>query len=79
MAACDVPRLLEIEGLPQGGIWEERMMAIKEAECKRLIGHCWIVVSQAFPTDKPRERTCQHCRRKEVETSAWEEFTEPPA
>ena len=53
-------------------------MAIKEAECKRLIGHCWIVLSHPYEKDKPRERTCQHCRRTEVETSAWEEAKELP-
>ena len=52
-------------------------MTIEEAECKRLIGHCWIVVSPDFTTDKPRARACQHCRRTEVETSAWEEAKEP--
>ena len=52
-------------------------MTIEEAKCKRLIGHCWTVLSHAFPDGKPRERICQHCKRKEVETSAWEEAKEP--
>lgn len=72
----DVPaagKKLEARVLSKIRIASPHIMA---AECKKLIGHCWLTFSHPYPEDgseeKPRERTCQHCGQKETERTEWD-------
>lgn len=48
------------------------MKHITESDCEKLIGHCWTSYS-SLHEDKPKERICGHCKRREIEVSTWEE------